>query len=167
MAKNSLKSSQLRGGRLVFPPDLTKGRKERKVPLPDELFKALDSFRGQTWLWENYLPGLKDAILKRGWPTHQLIMTFDPRRLYYRVEHGLNTRWCNGSTRDFGSLCPGSNPGRVADRIAARTTACGSLRSSGGEANKQFQAIVNPTQRIPNLKSPQRLARRGRHTEDH
>ena len=19
--------------------------------------------------------------------------------------------WCNGSTRDFGSLCPGSNPG--------------------------------------------------------
>jgi integrase len=29
----SLKASQLRAGRLVFPPDLTKGRKERKVPL--------------------------------------------------------------------------------------------------------------------------------------
>ena len=23
------------------------------------------------------------------------------------------TRWCNGSTRDFGSLCLGSNPSRV------------------------------------------------------
>jgi hypothetical protein len=21
-------------------------------------------------------------------------------------------RWCNGSTADFGSACPGSNPGR-------------------------------------------------------
>ena len=25
-----------------------------------------------------------------------------------------DTRWCNGSTRDFGSLCLGSNPSRVA-----------------------------------------------------
>ena len=25
-----------------------------------------------------------------------------------------NARWCNGSTRDFGSLCLGSNPSRVA-----------------------------------------------------
>lgn len=22
-------------------------------------------------------------------------------------------RWCNGSTTDFGSVCPGSNPGRT------------------------------------------------------
>src|SRR4051794_24770082 len=26
------------------------------------------------------------AIEKQGWPTHQLIMTFDPQRLYYWVE---------------------------------------------------------------------------------
>jgi hypothetical protein len=29
------------------------------------------------------------------------------------VRLGLNTRWCNGNTRDFGSLIQGSNPCRV------------------------------------------------------
>ena len=27
------------------------------------------------------------------------------------------TRWCNGNTRDFGSLVPGSSPGRVAGQV--------------------------------------------------
>jgi integrase len=81
-----LKAGQLRAGRLVFPPDLTKGRKERGVPLPDELFASLDTFKGETWLWENYLPGLKVAIAAKGWPTHQLNMEFSPQRLYYWVE---------------------------------------------------------------------------------
>lgn len=82
----SLKAGQLRGGRLVFPPDLTKGRKERAVPLPDDLFAALDSFKGDVWLWERYLPGLKVAIRAKGWPTHQMNPEFAPERLYYWVE---------------------------------------------------------------------------------
>jgi integrase len=57
MDRSGLKSSQLRGGRLVFPPDLTRGRKERKVPLPEDLYSALDSFKGETYLWEHYFPG--------------------------------------------------------------------------------------------------------------
>src|SRR5207247_375732 len=28
-------------------------------------------------------------------------------------------RWCNGSTADFGSVCPGSNPGRPVSESAA------------------------------------------------
>ena len=52
---------QLRNGRLIFPADLTKGRKERSVPLPKELFDSLDRFKGATWLWENYLAGLLAA----------------------------------------------------------------------------------------------------------
>ena len=82
----ALKSAQLRGGELVFPPDLTKGRKERPVLFPEDLFAALDAFKGETWLWENYLPGLKVALKARGVPTHQLNMEFSPQRLYYWVE---------------------------------------------------------------------------------
>jgi len=82
----SLKSGQLRGGRLVFPADLTKGRKERAVPLPEDLSVALDAFKGKTWLWENYLPGLKTALKAKGFPTHQLNPEFSPQRLYFWVE---------------------------------------------------------------------------------
>jgi integrase len=82
----SLKSAQLRGGRLVFPAGLTKGRKERSVPLDAALYAALDGFKGETWLWENYLPGLKAAVAAKGWPTHQLNPEFSPQRLYYWVE---------------------------------------------------------------------------------
>lgn len=82
----SLKSAQLAGGRLVFPADLTKGRKERAVPLPKDLFESLDAFKGETWLWENYIPGLRTALQAKGWPTHQLKEEFAPIRLYYWVE---------------------------------------------------------------------------------
>jgi integrase len=86
----SLSSAQLQtvrgNGRLVFPADLTKGRKERSVPLPEDLQAALDAFKGETWLWENYLPGLKAAIAAKGWPTHQLNREFSPQRLYSWVE---------------------------------------------------------------------------------
>jgi integrase len=82
----SLKSAQLRGGRLVFPADLTKGRKERSVPLPEDLNAALDAFKGTTWLWENYLPGLKAALTAKGWPSFQLKDEFAPQRLYYWIE---------------------------------------------------------------------------------
>lgn len=82
----SLKSVQLVGERLVFPADLTKGRKERAVPLPKDLFASLDAFKGDTWLWENYIPGLKAALRAKGWPTHQLKEEFAPTRLYSWVE---------------------------------------------------------------------------------
>ena len=39
----SLKSAQLRGGRLTFPAGLTKGRKARVVPLPADLKAVLDA----------------------------------------------------------------------------------------------------------------------------
>lgn len=82
----SLRSAQLQGGRLVFPANLTKGRKERRVPLPDDLFASLDGFKGEVWLWERYIPGLKAAIRAKGWPVHQLKDEFSPQRLYFWVE---------------------------------------------------------------------------------
>jgi integrase len=82
----SLASPQLRDGRLVFPADLTKGRKERAVPLDDELFDALDGFKGPTWLWEGYIPGLKAALQEKGLPSHRTLDAFAPQRLYFWIE---------------------------------------------------------------------------------
>jgi integrase len=82
----ALKSAQLWAGRLVFPPDLGNGRKERSVPLSADLFAALDAFKGATWLWEGYLPGLKAVLEAKGWPAHQMKAEFSPQRLYYWVE---------------------------------------------------------------------------------
>jgi integrase len=82
----AIKSVQLKGGRLVFPADLTKGRKDRAVPLPEDLFAAMDAFKGKTYLWENYLPGLKVALKAKGFPTHRMIDEFSPQRLYFWVE---------------------------------------------------------------------------------
>src|SRR5205823_14952935 len=45
------------------------------------------------------------------------------RRGFICEDHSLlddaTTRWCNGSTIDFGSICPGSNPGRVGMSLTA------------------------------------------------
>jgi integrase len=82
----ALKSAQFRGGRLVFPADLTKGRKDRAVPLPADLFASLDGFKGETYLWANYLPGLKAVLKAKGFPTHRMKDEFSPQRLYFWVE---------------------------------------------------------------------------------
>ena len=77
----SLLSSQLQDGRIVFPADTAKGRKERKVPLPLDLYAALEGIKGKTYLWENYPAGLKEALKKKGWPTHRLSLEFSPKRM--------------------------------------------------------------------------------------
>lgn len=82
----SLKSTQLQAGRLVFPASVTKGRKERAVPMPGDLATALESFKGKMWLWENYLPGLRTALTAKGFPTHQMNEEFAPHRLYFWIE---------------------------------------------------------------------------------
>lgn len=82
----SLRSVQLQPERLVFPANVTKGRKDRAVPLPSDLASALDAFKGKTWLWENYVPGLRAALEAKGFPTHQMIDEFSPQRLYFWIE---------------------------------------------------------------------------------
>ncbi len=82
----SLEATQLKKGRLVFPAELTKGRKERAVPLPKDLLQALEAVKGETWLWEAYVPELKAALVAKGFPVHRLNEEFSPRRLYFWVE---------------------------------------------------------------------------------
>ena len=77
----SLKSGQLRAERVHFPANSTKGRKARAVPLPDDLFAALDAIKGPTYLWESYPVGLKAVLERKSWPTHQLKLDFNPMRM--------------------------------------------------------------------------------------
>jgi integrase len=81
----SLRSSQLQEGRLVFTADATKNRSERYALLPADLYAELDAYKGKTYLWERYPGELREAIAKKGAPTHRLNPEFAPRRLYLWV----------------------------------------------------------------------------------
>lgn len=77
----SLRSDQLRDGRIHFDADQTKGRKARAVPLPADLHADLDAIKGKQHLWDSYPNALKAALKKKGWPTHQLRSDFDTQRM--------------------------------------------------------------------------------------
>lgn len=81
----SLKSEQLREGRLIFTADITKNRSERYAILPADLYQALDTYKGMTYLWEKYPPELIEANRKKGFPVHRQKADFAPRRLYLWV----------------------------------------------------------------------------------
>jgi integrase len=81
-----IRSNQLRDGKLHFAADQTKGRKERKVPLPAELYARLDAIKGPVYLWESYPQGLIGAVKKMGCPTHRIKTDFVPQRLYHWIE---------------------------------------------------------------------------------
>lgn len=78
----NLRSEQMQDGRLVFGADITKNRSERYAILPADLYAELDAYKGETYLWECYPTELKEAIAKKGAPTHRLNLEFSPRRLY-------------------------------------------------------------------------------------
>lgn len=63
----SAASPDLREGRLYFPADVTKGRKERGVKLPAAIYEELRSLAGPRYVWESFPAGLRRAYLDRGW----------------------------------------------------------------------------------------------------
>ena len=81
----NIRSAQLVDGRVVFGADTTKNRSERYVPLPADVFTALDGYKGETFLWERYPAELREATIRRGAPIHKLNPVFSPRRLYHWV----------------------------------------------------------------------------------
>jgi integrase len=72
----------LRAGRLHFECWQTKTRTERAVPLPAELFAALNAIKGETYLWERYTEDAKR--FRRGTRNRD---TFDPKTLYWAVSN--------------------------------------------------------------------------------
>src|SRR5207237_662421 len=62
-----------------------KNRSERYARLPEDLYAALDAYKGKTSLWERYPPELIAANQVKGWPTHRQKPDFTPQRLYLWV----------------------------------------------------------------------------------
>lgn len=81
----SLRSDQLRDGRIVFGADLTKTRSERYAVMPADIYAELDAYKGPTYLWERYPAELKEANTRNGAPTHRQSIEFSPARLYMWV----------------------------------------------------------------------------------
>ncbi len=77
----SLKSWQVQDGKLHFAASTTKGRKARAVPLPADLFDALEVVKGPVHVWQSYPAGLRAALESKKWPTHRLKPDFSPKRM--------------------------------------------------------------------------------------
>jgi site-specific recombinase XerD len=77
----SLTSDQLQDGRVVFPADATKGRKERKSILPPDVYAELAALAGPTYVWEAYSRQLLETLIAAGRPHHKVLPDFDPERL--------------------------------------------------------------------------------------
>ena len=74
-------------------------------------------------------------------------------------------RWCNGSTRDFGSLCLGSNPSRAfASRAAAHVRRERRRRHEGSSATSR-RSVSSDTQSLKTIWSPGVPAERRRSLE--
>src|SRR3954464_13048003 len=79
---SSASSSELRDGRLYFPADETKGRKERGVRLPTAVYEEIRSLAGPQFIWEAFPSQLRQAFLDRGWRRSDRVEPdFRPSRL--------------------------------------------------------------------------------------
>jgi integrase len=87
----NIRSEQLQDGRIVFSADQTKNRAERYATLPVDVFKALDGYKGKTFLWEPYPAELIDANKANDWPVHRQSLEFSPRRLYNWIQATMQT----------------------------------------------------------------------------
>ena len=62
----SLRSDQLKDGRLTFDASQTKTHTARSVPLPADLFGALRAIAGPVYLWEQFVPNARRVRSPRG-----------------------------------------------------------------------------------------------------
>lgn len=77
----SLRSDQLRDGRIHFDPDQTKARVGRSIPLPPEMVTALDRLKGPKFLWERF-PADASTYRKNPNKTNAVPKPFAPEALY-------------------------------------------------------------------------------------
>jgi site-specific recombinase XerD len=86
---SSLRSEQLREGRVVFPADETKGRKERKALLPQDVFAELREQAGPVWVWQRFPNELQERLIALDKPAWKLKPEFSPDRLKWWLQDEL------------------------------------------------------------------------------
>lgn len=75
----SLRSDQLREGRIVFEAHQTKNRSERYALLPTDLYAELEAYKGDEFLWERYPAELREHVKSAA--RHCVLDSFSPARL--------------------------------------------------------------------------------------
>ncbi len=90
----SLRSEQLQEGRVVFPPDEAKGRKERRAILPPEVFAELRA-AGKSFVWESFPAQLLERLTALGKPHTRLLPDFCPVRLKRWLQDEIDD-YCKG-----------------------------------------------------------------------
>src|SRR5262249_48060560 len=86
----SLTSDQLQEGRIVFPADETKGRKERKAILPPQVFAELKAIAGPTFVWEAFPDQLRERLKSLGRSWHRVQPQFAPKRLKWWLQDEID-----------------------------------------------------------------------------
>lgn len=71
------------------------------MPLPTELYDALETIKGESYLWQRHPTELKARLVARNWPSHQLNSEFSPQRLY---------SWFETLVTDFRIVNPDRTP---------------------------------------------------------
>ncbi len=80
-------TSDLRDGRIHFPANLTKGRKERAVKLPPAIFEELRAIAGPHFVFEAHSAQLRRFYVQRGWTRQaKMVEEFSPKRLRLWLE---------------------------------------------------------------------------------
>jgi integrase len=87
----SISSADLRDGRIIFSARVTKNRSERVALLPEDIYAALEKYKGKAFLWEPYPLELRAQVARQGAPTHRLNPEFSARRLYLWVVDLMQT----------------------------------------------------------------------------
>ena len=62
----SLRTEQLRDGRIVFPAETTKGREDRPALVPPLLYQELQAVAGPTHVFETFHKGLRECYKRNG-----------------------------------------------------------------------------------------------------
>lgn len=86
----SLTSDQLQEGRIVFPADETKGRKERKAILPPEVFAEIQAISGPTYVWEAFPCELRERLKALERPWRKVQPQFSPKRLKWWLQDEID-----------------------------------------------------------------------------
>lgn len=75
----SVRSDQLRNGALHLDPEQLKACNFRRVPLPANLYRALDDLKGETFLWERFPEQFRQCREAQGRRIGRLVMEFSPK----------------------------------------------------------------------------------------
>lgn len=86
----SLTSDQLQEGRIIFPADETKGRKERRAILPPEIYTELKGLAGPSYVWEQFPRQLVERLRELERPSTKVLLEFSPRRLKWWLQDEID-----------------------------------------------------------------------------